>query len=124
MWMAFHNVTTRVLAFPYKTNSPTLKKVITYDEAELWNEVDRIMAEDTEHKYTVGTNLYYNLLLCSDVNYWLDLDTNFYLEEYMAMKRFNIPLALSMDDVDYERLVVFSAIDEEYNACMKAKKNE
>jgi hypothetical protein len=41
----------------------------------------------------------------------------------MAMKRFNIPLAASIDEVEYGRLVVFSAIDEEYNACIKAEQD-
>ena len=32
------------------------------------------------------------------------------------MKRFNLPLAKTIDDADYHRLVIFSAIDEEFNA--------
>ena len=38
------------------------------------------------------------------------------MEEYMSMKRFNIPIARTIDEADYERLVIFSAIDEEMNA--------
>jgi hypothetical protein len=124
MWMSFNNATSRDLNFPYQAKSPTLKKVITFDEDELWREVDRILAEDTERKYTVGTNLYYNMLLCSDVNYWLDQDTQLYLEEFMAMKRFNIPLANSLADTDYHQFVVFSCIDEEFNACIEAQKKK
>tara|TARA_R100000093_G_scaffold68491_1_gene40156 strand:+ start:805 stop:1182 length:378 start_codon:yes stop_codon:yes gene_type:complete len=119
--MSFNNATTRVLEFPYQAKSPTLKKVITFDEAELWREVDRILAEDTERKYTVGTNLYYNMLLCSDINYWLDQDTQLYLEEFMAMKQFNIPLSSNIDDTDYHRFVIFSGIYEEYNACIESQ---
>mgnify|MGYP003147054224 FL=1 len=124
MWMSFNNATTRVLEFPYQAKSPTLKKVITFDEAELWREVDRILAEDTERKYTVGTNLYYNMLLCSNVNYWLDQDTQLYLEEFMAMKQFNIPLSSNIDDTDYHRFVIFSGIYEEYNACIEAQQKK
>jgi hypothetical protein len=38
------------------------------------------------------------------------------LEEYMSMKRFHLPLARTLDEAEYERVVIFSAIDEEYNA--------
>ena len=41
------------------------------------------------------------------------------LEEYMAMKKFNIPLATSIDDAEYERVVIFSAIDDEYQAILR-----
>ena len=115
----------RNLVFPYKAKSPTLKKRITYTEDELWNEVDRILDEDTERKFTPGTNLYYNLVLCADSSYFCTAETSFALEEYMSMKRFNIPIARTIDEADYERLVIFSAIDEEMNAISneEVKKN-
>ena len=115
----------RNLVFPYKAKSPTLKKTITYTEDELWNEVDRILDEDTERKFTPGTNLYYNLVLCADSSYFCTAETSFTLEEYMSMKRFNIPIARTIDEADYERLVIFSAIDEEMNAISneEVKKN-
>ena len=34
----------------------------------------------------------------------------------MVMKRFNLSFANTIDDADYHRLVIFSAIDEEFNA--------
>ena len=106
----------RNLVFPYQAKSPTLKKSITYTEDELWNEVDRILDEDTERKFTPGTNLYYNLVICSDSSYFCTPETSFAMEEYMSMKRFNIPIARTIDEAEYERLVIFSAIDEEYTA--------
>ena len=123
MWMSYLQAETRELTFPYKSLSPTLKKIITYDEDELWTEVDRIIDESHKNKYTPGQNLYYNLILCSDSSYWFDQDTNILLEEYTAIKRFNIPLATSIDDADYERLVIHSAIDEEYNALTNLKED-
>jgi len=117
--MSYQKADTRTLIFPYECQSPTLNKKITYDEDELWREIDRILAEDERGKFTPGANLYHNLILCADASYFLDSETNMVLEEYMAMKRFNIPLAASIDEVEYNRLVVFSAIDEEYNACIK-----
>ena len=41
----------------------------------------------------------------------------------MAMKRFNIPIAETIDKAEYERLVVFTAIDEEYKAILRKEEN-
>ena len=46
------------------------------------------------------------------------------LEEFMVMKRFNIPPATTIDEADYHRLVVFSAIDEEYNVLIKEQQED
>ena len=125
MWISFHNASSRDLQFPYKAKSPTLKKIITYTEDELWSEVDRLLAEGQDGKFTIGANLYYNMLLCSDINYWLDQETIMYLEEFSAMQQYNIPLSKSIGETDYYQFVIFSAINEEYNACLEAqtKKN-
>jgi len=41
----------------------------------------------------------------------------------MTMKRFKIPPAQDIDSASYMRLVIFSAIDEEYNAAIKLENN-
>tara|TARA_R100000808_G_scaffold11030_1_gene28767 strand:- start:85 stop:471 length:387 start_codon:yes stop_codon:yes gene_type:complete len=123
MWMYFKKQPSRDLVFPYTALSPTLRKKITFDEDELWNEVDRIIAEDPESKFTQGANLYHNLVHCADSSYFCDYETSIAVEEFMAVKRFNIPLYKSLDEADYERLVVFSAIDEEYNALIKEEQD-
>ena len=119
--MSFNNVKSRGLTFPYKAKSPTLRKTITYDEDELWLEIDRILSEGKDSKFTPGAELYYNLLLCSDSSYFLDQGAYILIEEYMSMKKFNIPLASNIDDADYERVVIFSAIDDEYQAILRKK---
>lgn len=121
--MNYHAVDSRGLTFPYKAKSPTLRKTITYDEDELWREIDRILAENKSSKYTPGTDLYYNLVLCADSSYFNDQETFMYIEEYMSMKKFNIPLANNIDDADYERVVIFSAIDDEYQAIIRKESN-
>ena len=116
MWMSYKNQPSRNLHFPYQAQSPTLKKTITYDEDELWNEIWRIVDESKDGKFTLGAALYHSLVFCSDSAYFLTPETIFALEEYMAMKRFNLSLANTIDEADYHRLVIFSAIDEEFNA--------
>ena len=112
MWMSYRNQPSRNLHFPYQAQSPTLKKTITYDEDELWNEIWRIVDESKDGKFTLGAAL----VFCADSTYFLTPETVFALEEYMAMKRFNLSLANTIDEADYHRLVIFSAIDEEFNA--------
>lgn len=119
LWMNYHKVKSRNLVFPYTAKSPTLKKKIVYTELTLWEEIDRILAEDDDNNSSIGQKLYYNLLFCSDPSYFLDGETNMLLEEYVTMKRFSIPLARSLDEAEYARVSLFSAIDEEYNNCKK-----
>ena len=52
--------------------------------------------------------------------HWITNEVVMALEEYMAMKRFNIPFASNIDDALYHRLVIFSAIDDEYNKATKS----
>jgi hypothetical protein len=107
------------MIFPYQASSPTLGKLIWYDEDELWNEIDRILAEDIEKKFTNGQQCYFNLTHCANPAYFLTSETQLALEEYMAFKRFKLPFASSLDKAEYNRIVIFSTIDEEYNAAIK-----
>ena len=122
--MHYHKIKSRELTFPYKANSPTLRKRITFTEEELWHEIKRILDEDDQQKFTPGQQLYFNLLHCADINYFSDGDTLLWLDEFMAIKRFNLPVADNLDSMPYERFVIFSAIDEEYNACIKLEQDE
>tara|TARA_R100000655_G_scaffold34461_1_gene67064 strand:- start:194 stop:505 length:312 start_codon:yes stop_codon:yes gene_type:complete len=99
--------------------SPTLGRMVLYTEEELWNEIDRILAEDSEKKFTPGQQCYFNLIHCANPAYFLTPKVIASLEEYMAMKRFSIPLASDIDSAEYHRLVIFSCIDDEYNAASK-----
>lgn len=117
--MSLNSIASRGLTFPYKAKSPTLRKEITYTEKELWNEIDRILIENQGTNFSPGADLYHNLILCADSSYFMSSETNMLLEEYMAMKKFNIPLATSIDDAEYERVVIFSAIDDEYQAILR-----
>ena len=107
--------------FPYKAISPTLRKRITYTEKELWNEVDRIIAEEKERKFSPGQQLYYNAMHFSSPYTFFTPDINMYIEEYTYSKEFNIPIAKCIDEASYEKLVIFSAINEELNACKNRK---
>ena len=119
MWFSIKGHNANDMIFPYQATSPTLGKPIWYDEKELWNEIDRIIDEDVEKKFTLGQQCYFNLVHCANPAYFLTNETRLALEEYMAHKRFNLPLANNLDDAEYNRIVIFSSIDDEYNAAMK-----
>jgi len=42
----------------------------------------------------------------------------------MMCKRFNIPVALSLDEADWHRIKYFEFIEEEMNACMKREQEK
>ncbi len=110
---------------PYIAFSPTLKKDITFDEKEIWAEIERILAEDKDNKFTAGQQLYHNVHFCISPYFFFDQSANLHLEEYNISKRLEIPLARSIDESEYERLVILSAISEEIDACniLNQKKN-
>ena len=120
LWCSIKSAKPNDFNFPYTAISPTLGKPVTYTEDELWNEIDRIMAEDPERKFSLGQQCYYNLIHCANPAYFLTDEVIIALEEYMTMKRFNIPFASNIDDAVYHRLVIFSAIDDEYNKAIKS----
>ena len=123
--MSFKHAQPNDLEFPYQAISPTTGVSVTYTEDELWCEIDRILAEDTQNKFTIGQQCYFNLINgCCNPAYFLNNEIVMNLEEFMMMKRFNIPLAKDIDSAIYDRLVTFSAIDDEYNAIMKLKKKD
>jgi hypothetical protein len=53
----------------------------------------------------------------------MDQKTYIYIEEYMAMKKFTIPLAKDIDSAEYDRVVIFSAIDDEYQAIIRKEQD-
>ena len=122
--MSAKNAQPNGLEFPYTAPSPTTGAQILYTEDELWCEIDRILAEDDGNKFTIGQQCYFNLILgCCNPDYFLNYEITTTLEEYMMMKRFNIPLASDIDSAIYNRLVTFASIDDEYNALMKLKQS-
>ncbi len=110
--------------FPYTAKSPTLYKTIEYTEETLWEEVDRVIQENEKNSYTLGQSLWYNLSLVANMINFFDPEINMTIQEYNMSKQFNIPPARSTEEMDYHKMVVFSAIDEEVMACQKRKQED
>ena len=122
-WFSFFGVpdSPHPTTFPYKAKSPTLKKRITFTEEEVWREVDRALEENKNNKFTDGQILFFNMAFCVNPKYFSDPNLEIVFEEYIFSKEFNVPIANNMDSVQYEKMVIFSAISEEINACQKHK---
>ena len=125
VWHSFFGSDSKAFtSFPYKAKSPTLYKEIEFTEETLWEEVDRVLAENERNSYSPGQSLWYNLSLCANMDNFFDTEINMMIQEYNMSKQFNIPPARSTDEMDYHKMVIFSAIDEEVMACQKRKQDD
>jgi len=122
-WFSFFGVPSspHPTTFPYKAKSPTLKKRITFTEEEVWREVDRALEENKDNQFTDGQVLFFNMVFCANPQYFFDPYLEFIFKEYAFSKEFDVPIANNIDEVPYEKMVIFSAISEEINACQKHK---
>ena len=107
----------------YTAESPTLRKRLLYDDAELDREFIRIGEEAEETKWSVGQSLYYQIPLFGAMARWMDRDFQEMIKEWNIMKQFNIPPARCIDDCDAERLDAYNIISEEIVNCQKKESN-
>ena len=58
LWCSIKSAKPNDFQFPYTAISPTLGKPVTYTEDEIWNEIDRIIAEDVERKSKYSLDIF------------------------------------------------------------------
>jgi len=95
---------------PYSAQSPISKKVKDFNTInDIWEEVHEIAKSD--HKYSIGQQLYYLLPLFANPHYITD---------------YHIPLGTTLDDTDALKLSMFSIIKNEMALALKhkAEKND
>jgi len=97
-------------SLPYTAQSPTLYRRIKYDEAELWNEIERIAEENK--KFPTGQWMYLCVPLFGDVNYFIEDWMWDMIQEYNWIAKFNLSLG-DLDTVSTHRLDCFTLIDNE-----------
>lgn len=97
----------------YRAQSPTLNKVIEYDDKEIWNELDRICKEDRESKFTEGQQMYYNHFHFVNCRYFHDTYLERLINEYYYCTRLNVPPGKDLDSTGALRLQLFSVIHTE-----------
>ncbi len=94
-------------------------KIITFTEDEIWNECERIIQEDTKQKFTIGQNLYYNLSFFCNPKFFYNREIERYIEDFYVSTKFNLPIALTLDESDARTIDIFRLISEELTACEK-----
>ena len=104
-------------SLPYTSQSPTLRRRIEYDEAEIHNEIERLLSEAEQQKYGIGQSLYYQLPLFCDPASIIPEWCWTMLEEYQICTNYNIPIATDLDSADAYRLDCFRVIENEINNC-------
>jgi len=104
-------------SLPYKSQSPTLYKVIEYDEEEIYDEINRILAEPGTQKFGIGQSLFYHLPLFCDPSFVIPEWCWTMLEEYHLCTTFNIPIARDLDSANAWKLDCFNVIENEINNC-------
>jgi len=107
---------------PYQAQSPTLSKIITYSEKEIWDECDRIIAEDKQNKFSIGQNLYYNLNFFCNPKFFIDREIEQCVEEYFLSLKLKMPISNTLYEADATTIDIFRLISEELNACEKRAK--
>ena len=112
------NVATR--DFPYFAQSPTLYKKNEYSSIDdLKDEIHRILQESATKKFGYGQSIYYQSILFCNPYLLIPEWCWEMLEDYNACKKYNIPLAKSLDEAPAWKLDCFDIIENEMMLCGK-----
>ena len=124
-WLSYFHPDGYTRTFPYHAQSPTLYKRVEYTCInDLIDEVDRIIQEPQTKKYGIGQSLYYQtILFCNPYTLIFEWCWEM-LEDYNACKKYNIPLAKSIDEAPAWKLDCFDIIENEIMLCNKHKQKE
>ncbi len=118
VWFSFFGMPESGFNLPYYAHSPTLYKLVEYDDAEIRNEIDRILAEPGTQKFGVGQSLYYQLPLFANPNNVIPEWCWQILEDYHLCKNFNANIG-NLDDISAQRADLFLIIDNEIQNCIE-----
>ena len=103
-------------SLPYESQSPVLRKRIKYEsKQDILDEVSMIIKEANERRYDIGQSLYYQIPFFANPVYIISEWCWDMISDYYTVKRYNIPLANSLDNVDIWMLDSFNVIENEVN---------
>ena len=105
----------------YHAQSPTLFKRIAYDEEEIWNELDRICAEDEDNKFTPGQQMFYNCPFFVNPLFFRDFELERIINEYYYCTKLNVPPGRDLDSTSAFRLQCFAIVHTEMMAIENKK---
>lgn len=102
------------LKFPYKRQSPLTKKITTYSNIEqVWEEIEMLVEQWKDSKFSLGRNLYFHLPLFMNPEWIREVEYSYLIKEYNMIKEFNIPLGNTLDEIDAHKLDELQTISSE-----------
>lgn len=116
VWFSNYGLPNNKFELPYIAQSPVLLKKIEYEtDQDVLQEINRVIEESNIRGYDIGKSLYFQMpFFCNPIEYisqWCwDAIT-----DYFIVKKFNTPLATSIDNVNIWLVDCFSVIEQELN---------
>jgi len=102
----------------WNAQSPTLGKVIEYDEREVWAEVERIREEAVEHGWPVGQSLYSQLPFFASADWFLEPDALRWMKDLRLIRATHTPAAHTLDEMSNAFAEAVIVIEQEEAAAM------
>ena len=103
----------------WKAQSPTLGKVIEYNEREVWAEVERIREEAVEQGWPLGHALFSQLPFFASPDWFLEPDVLRWMKDLRLIRATHTPAAVSLDDMSNAFAEAVILIEQEEAAAMK-----
>ena len=101
---------------PYESQSPVLRKRLKYEsEQDVLDEVCRIIDESNERGYEIGQSLYHQIPFFADPKSIISEWCWTMISDFYSIRKYNIPLSDSLDNVDSWTLDCFNVIESEIN---------
>lgn len=83
----------------YEALSPTLGRVIRFDDEEIIAECERMAAEAQGTAWSAGQSIYRQAPFCFDLRRLRCADADYLLETYMMSRALGVPVAATLDEV-------------------------
>ena len=114
VWYSNYGFPKTNFQLPYKAKSPTLyKKVYFETKKDIIDEIYRIVNEAKNKGFDIGESLFYQIPFFCDPNFLISNWCIDMITDYFTVKKYNVPLANCLHDVDPYIIDCFSIIDSE-----------
>ena len=102
----------------WHAQSPTLGKVVEYDEAEVWAEVERIESEAASNGWPLGHALFTQLPFFASAHWFLQPDVLRWMKDFRLIRATRTPAAHTLDEMSNAFAEAVIVIENEEAAAM------
>ena len=102
----------------WHAQSPTLGKVIEYDEREVWAEVERIASEAASNGWPLGHALFTQLPFFASAHWFLQPDALRWMKDLRLIRATHTPAAHTLDEMSNAFAEAVILIENEEAAAM------